>query len=114
MPLWLQWAIAVLSPVAVVVTWAGMVTSKNRRWIVAGAIAGAALGLFWLVVVDGRVSAVEWANRMQRSWVAYVTCPFTPFIGVTLWVTLLVPALNSFLYGFIAWVVCRCLRRAGL
>jgi hypothetical protein len=108
----LPWLSIALSYRGVIASLA-VITFVNRKRLVliAAAMIGAAMGLFWLVAVDAGVNGAEWAPNWRR-WYALAMCPFIPLIGTYELGTALVPILNSLLYAMIAFTCLKFRSRA--
>jgi hypothetical protein len=78
--------------------------------IILAAAAGEAAGVFWLYAIDVAANGATWPPNPHGP-LAYITCPFLPFVGRSITANFLVPLLNATFFALVAWGVLRLRRR---
>jgi len=78
----------------------------SRIAFAVGAIGGAAVGIFWLLAIDAGMNGARWPPNWH-SWLAHLTCPFIPLVGLNSLANFLVPVANALVYGLLASCVFR-------
>jgi hypothetical protein len=78
--------------------------------IIGVCLAGALVGVFWLIAIDAGVNGASWPPNWHR-WTSYLTCPFIPLVGLNNFANVLVPVLNGAYYVFVALCISRFVRK---
>jgi hypothetical protein len=77
-------------------------TEKRQAWLAIAAFVGAAVGIFWLFAIDAGRNFAQWPPNPD-TWLARLSCPFIPLVGVSNLANFLVPLLNSLIYVLTLW-----------
>jgi hypothetical protein len=70
---------------------------------------GASSGIFWIFAIDAARNGASWAPNFHH-WIAYVTCPFIPLVGLNTAANVCVPIFNGATFGLVGLSILKILR----